>query len=210
MQTFLRHGVRLIRPWVWVWLHTLVVLGNHQVMDAKIYDIHILFHFRSAKHVDMMTFAFPHSEHECGKGVLFLWGRPQLINRFNRTDGVGPVPLSSVEQLRSELNRLRPGKTVNPDGQPESEFPAVWSTRLQPDPSTGEDILRGSCTEEDAAYRLQRLQTESEAMTSDWMRPLRDGTGSPSALVEPSLDPLQFAYQPKVGLDYAFLLALWV
>ena len=36
-------------------------------------------------------------------GVIFLWGRPQLINRFNRPDGVGPVPISSVQQVSSEL-----------------------------------------------------------------------------------------------------------
>ena len=94
--------------------------------------------------------------------------------------------------------------------------PAVFcpATPLQPEPQSGEntvaleDGLSGSCPEE-VDFRPRRLSTSCPHLSCDEGAG-ETGLGPSKARVKALLDPLQFAYQPYVGVNDTVIYLLQV
>ncbi|KAI3359456.1 hypothetical protein L3Q82_013762 [Scortum barcoo] len=69
--------------------------------------------------------------------------------------------------------------------------------------------MSGSCAQEEASQHTQRLQT-SAALTSHVMKSLERLLlwHIRTVVVGPSLDPLQYAYQPQMGVEDAIIFLL--
>ena len=65
-----------------------------------------------------------------------------------------------------------------------------------------EDVLCGTCAKDPSPQGLQQLPAGGADITAD-EDPGEAGPWTPPAPCGPSMDPLQFAYQPDIGMDDA-------
>ncbi|KAI3357165.1 hypothetical protein L3Q82_015622 [Scortum barcoo] len=129
--------------------------------------------------------------------------------------------LLTTHQVRNALKKNRARKAAGPGWHqlqaPEVlRRPAVWDfwVHIQPEPEAGEsataleDVLHRPSAKDTAPQGAQQLQAGSSDVSSDERRWRDWSSAHLRPLVSSFMDPLQFAYQPDIGVDDAVIYLL--
>ncbi|KAI3358354.1 hypothetical protein L3Q82_014798, partial [Scortum barcoo] len=138
----------------------------------------------------------------------------------NNTSLLQPAP-HITHQVRNALKKNRARKAAGPDGISSrllkscaDQLCGIFRVHIQPEPEAGEsattleDVLHRPSAKDTAPQGAQQLQAGSSDVSSDEEALERLVLAHLRPLVSSFMDPLQFAYQPDIGVDDAVIYLL--